>query len=73
MMEKENRKMTFTIRETAEALGLTEKAVYSLVFRRRIPFLKVGRKVLIPVERLKDFLDSKVIRPIAENGKQKGE
>lgn len=73
-MEKSNLKLSLTVQETANALGLTAKSVYSLVFRRKIPFAKVGNRVLIPVDVLKNFLDSKVIRPIeGKERKKKGE
>lgn len=71
-MKKDNPRMTLTIRETAETLGLTEKSVYSLIFKRRIPFLKVGRKVLVPLDKLKDFLDANVVNPLKQ-GKGKDE
>ena len=45
-----------SVRQTSEILGISEKAVYQRVYRRQIPFRKMGRRVLISQEELVDFL-----------------
>ncbi len=52
------RKSYWTVPETADELGRTEKAIWHLIYRRRIPFVRWGRRVLIPVDKLLDFLDA---------------
>jgi len=40
-------KMAYSIRETAEAIGLSPNTVYDLVQSKRLPAVKLGRKILI--------------------------
>jgi len=40
-------KMAYSIRETAEAIGLHPNTVYELVQGGKLPALKLGRKILI--------------------------
>jgi excisionase family DNA binding protein len=40
-------KMAYSIRETAEAIGLHPNTVYELVQSGRLPAVKLGRKILI--------------------------
>jgi excisionase family DNA binding protein len=49
-------KQYLTIAETASQLGLTEKALRQRIFRGQIPYRKLSRRVLIPVEELSKFL-----------------
>ncbi|MFQ5868141.1 MAG: helix-turn-helix domain-containing protein [bacterium] len=47
-----------TVKEAAEFLGITRKAMYSLIFRRKIPFRKpLPRKVMIIKEDLIKWLE----------------
>jgi len=40
-------KMAYSIRETAEAIGLSPNTVYLLVQSKKLPAVKLGRKILI--------------------------
>ncbi len=46
----------FSIAQGAEYLGLTEKAFRKWLERGRIPYRKLGRRVLIPRNDLEQFL-----------------
>jgi excisionase family DNA binding protein len=48
----------YSVNETAAVLGKTPKAVWSMVYRRQIPFRKWGRRTLIPADDLECFLNS---------------
>jgi len=50
--------LTLTVPETAAALRVSRDVVYGLVRHQRIPFVRVGRKVLIPRTSLVAVLDA---------------
>ena len=41
-------KMTMTVQEMAECLGIGRNMAYELVKNGRVPFLKIGRQIRIP-------------------------
>ena len=49
-------KLTLTPKETANQLGIGLNKVYELINRKVIPSVRVGRKLLIPVESLENWL-----------------
>ena len=49
-------KLTLTPKETANQLGIGLNKVYELINRNVIPSVRVGRKLLIPVESLEKWL-----------------
>ena len=51
-------KMTLTVAEAAQALQLSKPTVYALCQRPDFPAVRVGKKVLIPIDRLQEWLRS---------------
>lgn len=51
-------KRLLTVRDVAQMLSTTEKAVYTLVQRRRIPYRKFGKRLVFLREDLEEFLRS---------------
>jgi excisionase family DNA binding protein len=49
-------KKYLTIAEAAAPLGLSEKALRQRIFRGQLPYRKLGKRVLIPVDELAKFL-----------------
>ena len=47
---------TITVEETAPVLGLSRSSAYEAAKRGEIPTLKVGRRLLVPVARLRRLL-----------------
>ena len=45
-----------SVPEAAESLGLSEAMVYRLCWRKELPSRKVGRRLLIPVTAIDEFL-----------------
>lgn len=41
-------KVTMTVQEMAECLGIGRNVAYELVKNGRVPFLKIGRQIRIP-------------------------
>lgn len=55
-MEKIN-KLTYTVPEMAQALGLGRNTAYDLVNRADFPAIRVGGKILVPIEALTNWLN----------------
>lgn len=50
------RRRTFTIEETAEILGIGRSLAYDAARRGEIPAVKLGRRMVVPRERLEALL-----------------
>ncbi len=57
----------FTITELAERLSLKVKAIYDLVYTKRIPYTKVGNRLRFQKELIDSWLKSKTYIPINSN------
>ncbi len=58
-------KLAYNVRETAEVLGLSSSYVYELIRQGIIPAVRLGRRVVVPVEKLKGmFLEPESSREI---------
>ena len=55
-MEKIN-KLTYTVPEMSQALGLGRNTAYDLVNRADFPAIRVGGKILVPIEALNKWLN----------------
>jgi excisionase family DNA binding protein len=42
----------------AKLIGLGRSKIYELVFQKKLPLVKIGRRSLIPVPALREFADS---------------
>ena len=54
----ENKEL-LTVKETAEFLGVCEKTIYKLINAKELFALKVGKKLLVPKNRIFDSLGTK--------------
>ena len=50
-------KLTYSVTEAAEALGVSRPTMYELIRREGFPSLKVGNRVLISRQRLVEWVD----------------
>ena len=50
-------KMTHTVPEAGKILGIGRSAAYEAARRGDIPTIRIGRKLLVPVQRLKRMLE----------------
>ena len=55
-------KMCFNAREAAEALGVPLPTFYELSNRAGFPRVKVGRRTLVPVDALREWLAREAAR-----------
>ncbi len=53
-----------SIKETSEIIGLKIPTIYKYVCCRKIPFIKIGGRVLFDAEKLKAWIQQKSIDPI---------
>jgi excisionase family DNA binding protein len=54
----EQRRVTLSIDEAAAMLGISRAHAYELVRRGVLPRLQLGRRVVIPMKALEEFVDS---------------
>lgn len=60
-------KKYLTVEEAAEYLCMTKKALYNKLFRRELPYYKLGhKKVLLCTEELDTFLRESRVEPRAK-------
>ncbi|AEM74790.1 helix-turn-helix domain-containing protein [Caldicellulosiruptor acetigenus] len=50
-------KLTYTPKELAKVLNISLTTVFKLIKQKEIPVIRIGRKVLIPKAKLKDWID----------------
>jgi excisionase family DNA binding protein len=59
-MEDHVKALTMDVASAARALGLGRNLMYELVLSGRVRSLKIGRRRLIPVSALEEFLESEL-------------
>ena len=52
------------VAEVAELLGTTERFPRRLIAERRIRFVRVGRHVRIPMEAVREYVESETVNPL---------
>jgi excisionase family DNA binding protein len=52
-----NERLTVSVEEAAEILGISRALAYSLVARQELPSLKLGRRVVVPRRALHRMLE----------------
>lgn len=53
-------KLVYSVQEVAEALGISKSYAYELVREGIIPSLQLGKKRIIPKEKLKIWINEKI-------------
>jgi len=54
-MERE--RLTMTVEEAADALGISRALAYELVARSELPSLRLGRRIVVPRRALEAMVD----------------
>jgi len=52
-----------TVREAATYLGTTPKTLYSMVWRKQIAFVKIGRSVRFDIRDLEAIIEQSKVKP----------
>ena len=55
-----NEKLTISVTETAELLGIGRSAAYEGVRTGAIPSIRIGRRLLIPLKGLRELLEVEI-------------
>jgi excisionase family DNA binding protein len=55
--ERATRKLTVTVDEAAVMIGISRSSAYAAVARGEIPTVRIGRRLLVPLNRLLALLD----------------
>lgn len=58
MKEITNEKLTFTVHEAADIIGVSSTKLYQLVRANKVPNIKLGKRYVIPKEKFIHWLDS---------------
>ena len=53
-------RLTYTVREAAELLGLSKNSAYQACLKGEIPHLKIGKRILIPKAQLERLLSGDI-------------
>ena len=51
------------VKEAARFLGTTDKTLYSKIWRREIPFVKIGRSVRFDLRDLEQMIEDGKVKP----------
>lgn len=52
----QEQKLTITVRELSDRLGISTGGAYALVKQRSFPAIRVGKKILVPMKDLDNWL-----------------
>lgn len=58
-------RLTLTVPQAAEVLGISRALAYELVARGELPSLRLGRRVVVPRRALERFIDDEQAPPAA--------
>lgn len=48
--------MTMSITEMSERLGLSKPKCYDLLYKSGVPYIRAGRRVLVPIKAFEEWL-----------------
>lgn len=54
----ENHRLTLSVPEVAEVVGISRAHAYELVRAGRLPSIRLGRRLVVPRKALEEFLDT---------------
>ncbi len=63
-MAEKIQKRLLTIKEASEYLGISEKGLYNMVWRKEIPFVKIRKRVRFDIEDIKEWIERNKIKDI---------
>lgn len=51
-------KLTYTVEEMGEAVGVSRKVAYQLANRNDFPKIRIGKRIVIPIDSLNRWLEN---------------
>ena len=61
----DTRRKTYSVREAAEVIGISTPKTYDLCHAQGFPAIFIGRRIVIPVDRLHAWLDAEAEKGLA--------
>ncbi len=55
-------KLTYTVEEMGEAIGVSRVKAYELANSKDFPKIRLGKRIVIPIESLNKWLENQAIR-----------
>lgn len=62
MNMKSEERLTRTVPEAARLIGVGPRAVYNLVASKELRAIMVGRKILVPISAIVEYVDGPAVR-----------
>lgn len=56
-------RVTLSVTEAAKSLGLSDRTITSLIAKGEIPVVRIGKRRLIPVDGLREWVAAKTTAP----------
>lgn len=53
-------RVTYSVKEAAQALGMSHQTIYTLIHSNDFPAVKIGGRTLVPVAALNEWLEQKM-------------
>ena len=58
-------KRLLNIKEASEYLGISQKGLYNMIYRREIPFIKIGGRVRFDIIDLDKWIEGQKIKSVS--------
>ncbi len=57
-MDKNNLHKFYNVKELAQLLGVSKSLIYDLIYKEKIPAMRIGRRILIPHAYVEQLVES---------------
>ena len=57
-MDKNNLHKFYNVKELAQLLGVSKSLIYDLIYKEKIPAMRIGRRILIPPAYVEQLVES---------------
>lgn len=55
-------KLTYTLVEAAQVLGISKSYAYELAKRNELPIVRIGSRIVVPIKRLEEWLEEQTVK-----------
>lgn len=55
-------KLTYTLVEAAQVLGISKSYAYELAKRNELPIVRIGSRIVLPIKRLEEWLEEQTVK-----------
>lgn len=57
-MDRNNSHKFYNVKELAQLLGVSKSLIYDLIYKEKIPAMRIGRRILIPHAYVEQLVES---------------